>query len=448
MNQKVSTVLLLIALSFALVVLVVAAVDQSSPYTEQQDIAAPDVSPAVNGINASAVISLTASGFEPGVLTDKVGIEVEWRNTTSQTVYLQSGKPGYEIYLPIVLNATGDASDGPEMFEELRSEKTQLIGESFGGEIRAGGIFTHVFSTVGEHPYYLKSAPEIRGRVVVYSPPPNPEEIAPPVDSGVVTDLNTATEFIYTGDNPIQTGVVSDTIDARQVAVLRGRVLKKDNSPFPGVKITILDHPELGYTYSRDDGMFDMVVNGGGLITINYDQQGSLPAQRQLDVPWQTYAWAPDVVLIPLDTNVTTVNLNQTAEDFVVVQGSVSDDGRGSRQSTLLFPKGVSAELVLPGGTTQSISHISVRATEYSVGENGVAAMPAELPPGVGFTYATELSVDEALQAGAQDVQFDRTSSVLPPETKSLLIPMIKPGPSGCLHRTAGSLKSWASPTA
>ena len=408
MIKKVAAVFLLFALSSTLLVLVLAAVEQSSPYNEQYSVAAFDVSPAVNAINSSAVISLTATGFEPGVLTDKVGTEVEWRNTTSQTVYLQSGEPGNEVYLPIVVNAAGDASDGPALFEEQSSEKSHVLGESFGGELRAGGIFTHVFSTVGEHPYYLRSAPETRGRVVVYTPPPNPEEIAPPVDSGVVTNLNTATEFIYTGDNPIQTGVVSDTIDARQVAVLRGRVLKPDNNPFPGVKITILDHPEFGYTYSRDDGLFDMVVNGGGLITINYDRQGSLPAQRQMDVPWQTYAWAPDVVLIPLDTNVTTVDLNQTAEDFVVVQGSVSVDGRGKRQSTLLFPQGIAAELVLPGGITQTITTLDVRATEYSVGENGVAAMPAELPPGVGFTYAAELSVDEALQAGAQAVQFDQ----------------------------------------
>src|SRR5262249_26078376 len=46
--------------------------------------------------------------------------------------------------------------------------------------------------------------------------------------------------------------------------------------------------------------------------------------------------------------------------------------------------------------------------TEYTVGANGPAAMPAQLPPSSGYTYAVELSVDEAVAAGATDVQFSQ----------------------------------------
>ena len=69
MIRKVAPVVILFALSFTLVVLVFAAVDQSSPYTDQQNIATPDVPRAVYAISSSAVISLTATGFEPAVLT-------------------------------------------------------------------------------------------------------------------------------------------------------------------------------------------------------------------------------------------------------------------------------------------------------------------------------------------------------------------------------------------
>ena len=41
------------------------------------------------------------------------------------------------------------------------------------------------------------------------------------------------------------------------------------------------------------------------------------------------------------------------------------------------------------------------RATEYTVGANATAAMPAMLPPISAYTYAAELSVDEAIAAGA-----------------------------------------------
>ena len=49
---------------------------------------------------------------------------------------------------------------------------------------------------------------------------------------------------------------------------------------------------------------------------------------------------------------------------------------------------------------------MTVRATEYTVGPNGPDAMPAPMPNNTGYTYAVELSVDEALAMGATSVQF------------------------------------------
>jgi len=126
--------------------------------------------------------------------------------------------------------------------------------------------------------------------------PPDPVTVAPPVDTTVATSIGTSTAFLYTGSNPIQTGVAPGTIEARRAAVLRGRVLTREGTNMSGVNITILSHPEFGSTMTRADGMFDMAVNGGGLLTVNYEKQGYLPAQRQVNAPWQDYEWLPDVV--------------------------------------------------------------------------------------------------------------------------------------------------------
>ena len=48
--------------------------------------------------------------------------------------------------------------------------------------------------------------------------------------------------------------------------------------PLPGAVISILDHPEFGQTLSRADGRFDLAVNGGGILTVNYEKAGYLPA--------------------------------------------------------------------------------------------------------------------------------------------------------------------------
>jgi hypothetical protein len=67
----------------------------------------------------------------------------------------------------------------------------------------------------------------------------------------------------------------------------------------PGVKISILNHPEFGQTLSRADGKFDLVVNGGGPVVVHYEKAGVLPAQRQVNPSWQDFASVPDVALIP-----------------------------------------------------------------------------------------------------------------------------------------------------
>ncbi len=132
----------------------------------------------------------------------------------------------------------------------------------------------------------------------------------------MATTVSAATEFLYSGSNPIQTGVAPGTIDAKRVAVIRGKVLDKDNNALPGVTITIKDHPELGQTLSRADGLFDMAVNGGGLLTVNYKKTGYLPVQRQVTAPWQNYVFADTAILIQQDANVTTIDLNDTYARF------------------------------------------------------------------------------------------------------------------------------------
>jgi len=237
--------------------------------------------------------------------------------------------------------------------------------------------------------------------------PPDPITVAPLLDSTQVTSMKTATEFLYTGTMPIQTGVNADDIEAKRVAILRGKVLQRDNTVLTGVAITIKDHPEFGQTLSRGDGFFDMAVNGGGLLTLIYQKDGYLSVQRQVKTPWRDYAHPSDVVMIPVDSQVTNVDLS-SSQAVQVAQGSMQTDTDGERQATIFFPQGTSATMTLPSGATQALTSINVRATEYTVGDNGPATMPGELPPASGYTYAVELSVDEALAMDANRVDFSQ----------------------------------------
>jgi RHS repeat-associated protein len=234
--------------------------------------------------------------------------------------------------------------------------------------------------------------------------PPDPSEVAPPLDTTVTTRFVTQVSFLYDAEEPIQTGVDPEDIDPARVAVLRGQVLDEEGEPLPGVEVSVKDHPEFGATLSRADGGYDLAVNGGGWLTVELRTEGRVPAQRTIDVPWQDFAIVDDVVLVERDSAVTTIDFSDPIE---VAVGSEITDADGTRQPVLLFAEDTVATMHMPGGGTEPLTAISVRMTEATLGELGPARMVADLPATSMYTYAIDFSIDEAEAAGAESVTFD-----------------------------------------
>jgi hypothetical protein len=201
--------------------------------------------------------------------------------------------------------------------------------------------------------------------------------------------------------------------------------------------VSIVGHPEFGYTYTRPDGTFDLAVNGGGSFAIQLVRDAYLPAQRTVITAWNQFVQAPDVVLVQFDTQVTTIQAGAATSQLA--RANVVSDADGTRQATLLFSSGTQAVMHMPDGTTLPLSTLNVRATEYTVGSSGPKAMPGTLPASSGYTYAMELSIDEAVTSGAATVEFDRP--VFFYVENFLGFPVGTPVPVGYYDRTAGS---WA----
>ncbi|HEX6025802.1 MAG TPA: RHS repeat-associated core domain-containing protein [Solirubrobacter sp.] len=264
--------------------------------------------------------------------------------------------------------------------------------------------------------------------------PQDPEKVAPPLDPGAATSVYDSTKFLYSGANPIQRGVQPGAIEPEQVAVLRGKVTDRAGAPIKDVLVTVLEHPELGYTRTRADGEFDIAVNGGGL-TLSFEAGGFLPVQRTLAPNWQDYETLDDIVMVPVDPNATKIDPNSNAP-FQVVQGTETHDKDGERQGTLLVPKGTDAVMELPNGTTKAVNELKIRITEFTYGDQGDNAMPGTLPVSTGYTYAAEFSVDEALKAGATEVRFDQP---LINYTENFIgAPVGSPVPTGYYDRERG----------
>src|SRR5262249_7141888 len=68
------------------------------------------------------------------------------------------------------------------------------------------------------------------------------------------------------------------------------------------------------------------------------------------------------------------------------------------------------ASILHADGTTEPLGTYHVHATELTVGPQGPLAMPGDLPPSSGYTYAVDITVDEA--AGARSVVFSTPVSI------------------------------------
>ncbi len=269
--------------------------------------------------------------------------------------------------------------------------------------------------------------------------PPSPSTEAPQLPPTEQAPFVDQVSFLYSGSNPIQTGVAPGTIQPLRVAVVRGQVLDRANQPLSGVTVSVLGHPEYGQTLTRASGWFDLAVNGGGSLVLNFTRNGYLMAQRTVSVPWGNFAIAQPLVMIQPDPVATPVTFGSSATAMQVAQGSVQVGQSGTRQATVFIPAGTTATEVLPNGTTQPLTSGHLRATEFTVGANGPQAMPAALPATSAYTYAVDLSLDEAQAAGATTVTFSQPVPVY--VNNYLGIPIGTAVPAGWYDPTVGAWK-------
>lgn len=394
-------------------------------------------SPAVNGSTHLATIQLVGkgeAGQTPLTIREPRLVDTAGKTTiptvTDTILTLQEPQEGYQLYLPLIVSGpSSDADPTIQTQPQTPAHFTSALCPDFVGDGQIDTVDLEAIAnrwgeketdTTWNPIYDLDNDGHITVSDIMLvailwgetctSLPPDPSTVAPPLSAGSASDICTAATFLFAGDEPIQIDVIQDKLrlDTCQIAVIRGQVLTADQQPLPGVTISILDRPEYGYTLSRSDGMFDLVVNAGKQLTVNYKLDGRIPVQRQLTTPWQDYTALPDVVLLSYDEQVTTINLTQPT--MQVAQSSIINDDSGARQATLLFPANTRATMHFAGNSRAAapLTTMNVRATEYTVGENGPAAMPGDLPAQSGYTYAIEFSVDEAVAADAATVEFDQ----------------------------------------
>jgi PKD repeat protein len=243
--------------------------------------------------------------------------------------------------------------------------------------------------------------------ITVTAPVIPPAPVAPPQTAAAPQSFDQRASFIYQGPNAVQTGVLPGAIKTNRVSLLRGRVLDDLNQPLSGVVITVFGQSQLGHTLSRANGEFDLAVNGGELpVTIKYNRSGYTPAQRTLKIPVLDHVAIGDVLLSRYDSKATTVQMNAAANQ--VHTASTVSDSDGARTATIVVKPQTTAQLIMPDGSSRAVNQLSIRATEVTVGTDGPKRMPADLPTNTGYTYAVDLTADEAIALGAKSIEFSK----------------------------------------
>lgn len=101
--------------------------------------------------------------------------------------------------------------------------------------------------------------------------PPDPANVAPPHDPTIAVDIFEANRFLWEAAEPIQVGVLPGALEPKRVSFVRGRALQSDGTPLRGVRVHVFGEPQLGFTFSRADGVYDITVNGGGGVVLTYE---------------------------------------------------------------------------------------------------------------------------------------------------------------------------------
>ncbi|KAJ8676085.1 hypothetical protein QAD02_011871, partial [Eretmocerus hayati] len=87
------------------------------------------------------------------------------------------------------------------------------------------------------------------------------------------------------------------SFDPRRVAVMRGQVVTEQGLGIIDVRVSIDKDTRFGFVLTRAGGWYDILVNGGGAVTLQFQRSPFGPITRTVFVPWNQIVVLPPVVL-------------------------------------------------------------------------------------------------------------------------------------------------------
>ncbi|CAH1124665.1 unnamed protein product [Ceutorhynchus assimilis] len=154
-------------------------------------------------------------------------------------------------------------------------------------------------------------------------------------------------------------------------AVVRGRVITQMGTGLMGVRVST-STPLEGFTLTRDDGWFDLLVNGGGAVTLQFGRSPFRPQNHIVFVPWNEVVIVDNVIMtlgeekaVSLIAQPCTTHDYDTMKPVVLATWKHGFQGACPDKSAILAESQVIQESLEIAGTGLHLVYQSSRAAGY-----------------------------------------------------------------------------------
>uniref|UniRef100_A0A1I8MYS1 Tenascin-like protein n=1 Tax=Musca domestica TaxID=7370 RepID=A0A1I8MYS1_MUSDO len=187
-------------------------------------------------------------------------------------------------------------------------------------------------------------------------------------------------------ESSLQNYAKLETFNESRSAVIRGRVVTSLGMGLVGVRVSTTTLLE-GFTLTREDGWFDLMVNGGGAVTLQFGRSPFRPQSRIVQVPWNEVIIIDTVVMsmseeksMPATTHTCFSHDYDLMKPVVLASWKHGFQGACPDRSAILAESQVIQESLQIPGTGLNLVYHSSRAAGY-LSTIKLQLTPESIPP-------------------------------------------------------------------
>ncbi|XP_056127744.1 teneurin-3 isoform X12 [Rhinichthys klamathensis goyatoka] len=194
--------------------------------------------------------------------------------------------------------------------------------------------------------------------IISQNQPTSPQQAAQSFYQQISFLIGPESTHVINGDNPFNRSLVS---------IIRGQVLTADGTPLIGVNVSFVHYPDHGFTITRQDGMFDILANGGASLTLSFERAPFLTQFRTVWIPWNVFYVMDMLVMKKEENDIPSCDLSGFIRPSpLIVATPLSTFFRSSPENGPIIPETqvLQEETAIPGSDL-NLMYLSSRAAGY-----------------------------------------------------------------------------------